>query len=346
MRFEAENLDRAGLLELLRLRYRLDVDTLTFVPYGIDSWSYVAACRDGSRAFVKLSLRGPEAAAKASTTPLLAALSARSIPVPCPIPDRDGGFVSTYAAYDVTVQEFLDGRNLERETAWPDDVYGRLAEIVAAVHASTGAVRSLVERSEDYGLAFLPDLAAALADIESGVASRAGDPTLAELAAVMRPRVDELRTWIARLERLREVASARPWDEVLCHTDIWGSNLLLADDGSLHLLDWDGARIGPAEQDLFMFAGTTFFPADRFAWFLDRYERAFRRVPLDADRFGFYLYRRNLEDLAWFVAAIAAGRTDVMSPDRMVAIAASQFDEMAEIEGQIGRVRKVLAARG
>jgi hypothetical protein len=94
-----------------------------------------------------------------------------------------------------------------------------------------------------------------------------------------------------------------------------------------------------------MFAGTTFFPADRFGWFLDRYEAAFRSTRLDAETFGFYLYRRNLEDLAGFVASIAEGRTEAMAPAAMFAIVADLLAEMTTIEGQIERVREVLAAR-
>ena len=87
MRVEPD-LDRSRLLELLRDRYALEVARLTFVPYGIDSWSYVAACRDGSQAFVKLRRRVPSARATSSEVPLLAALAATRIAVPRPIVDR------------------------------------------------------------------------------------------------------------------------------------------------------------------------------------------------------------------------------------------------------------------
>jgi thiamine kinase-like enzyme len=252
--------------------------------------------------------------------------------------------VSALDGYEVQVLEYLEGRTLEEETAWPNDLLARVAETVAAVHASTHAVRPLVQRVEDYELPFLPRLSETLAAIEVGGPLPAGDETLARLREML-PRALELRTTIVRLERLRDLARVRDSDEVLCHTDIWGSNLLLSDHGRLHLLDWNGALIGPPEHDLFMFAGTTFFPADRFGWFLDRYEAAFRDTRLDAETFGFYLYRRNLEDLAGFVASIVGGRTEAMAPAAMLAIVADLLGEMTTIEGQMERVREVLAAR-
>ena len=106
----------------------------------------------------------------------------------------------------------------------------------------------------------------------------------------------------------------------------------------LHLLDWNGALIGPPEHDLFMFAGTAFFPADRFGWFLDRYEAAFRRVRLDAETFGFYFYRRTLEDLAGFVDSIVEGRMEAMGPAEALAVVASNLAELPRIEGRIAHV--------
>jgi Ser/Thr protein kinase RdoA (MazF antagonist) len=259
--------------------------------------------------------------------------------------DRDGGYLNALDGYEVQVLEYLEGRSLEDETVWPDDLYARVAETVAAVHASTSAVRPLVERIEDYDLPFLPRFAATLTVIEAGGVLPAGnDMTLARLCEMVVPRAPQLRVAIGRLERMRDVARVRHSDEVLCHTDIWGSNLLLSDDGMLHLLDWNGALIGPPEHDLFMFAGTAFFPADRFGWFLHHYETAFRRVRLDAGTFGFYFYRRNLEDLAGFVGSIAEGKMEAMGPAATLGIVADLLAEMPSIEGHIDRVLDVLVS--
>ncbi|MFI5261088.1 MAG: phosphotransferase enzyme family protein [Candidatus Limnocylindrales bacterium] len=345
MRTEPD-LDPNRLRAVLHDRYRLDVAQLTFVPYGIDSWSYVATCSDGRRAFVKLARRVPSTDAWAAEIPLMSALAAGLVNVPRPMADRDGGFLNAVAGYQVQVLEYLAGRNLEHEAAWPDDLYTRVAELVAAVHASTSAVRRLVERVEVYDLPFLPSLATTLTVLEADEVLPAGDDlTLARLRGMVVPRARDMRAAIGRLERLRDRARARQSDDVLCHTDIWGSNLLLSDDGSLHLVDWDGALIAPPEHDLFMFAGTTFFPPERFGRFLDRYEAAFRRVRLDAGTFGFYLYRRNLEDLAGSVGWIVEGRMEAMGPAGTLAVVADLLAEMPAIEGHIRRVREVLASR-
>jgi spectinomycin phosphotransferase len=345
MRIEPHGMDRDGLERLLRDRYGLDVVSLAFVPYGIDSWSYVATCRDGGRVFVKLRRPEVSTATTGAEMPLMAALAAAGLHVPRPIADRDGCFLGTLGEYDVRVHEYLEGRALEKESDWPDDLYALVAEIVAAVHATTMAVRSIVERVEDYELPFLPQLEAYLAAIEAGDPPPANGETMAGLHEIAAPRATQLLAEIDRLRQLRVFAAGRDTDMVLCHTDIWGSNLLLSTDGTLYLLDWDGALMGPREYDLFMFAGTTFFPPDRFAWFLDRYEAASGQLRLDADAFAFYLHRRHLEDLAWFVASIRAGNNEAMTPAAALAVAANLLDETTLIERHVDRVRDVLAAR-
>jgi len=336
-------LDPARLLELLRDRYRLASTGLTFVPYGIDSWSYVATSRDGRRVFVKLS---QDAAFDAPDVALLAALHARGVAVPRPIADRDGRFLNPLDGYVVQVLDYLDGRSLESERAWPDDLYAAVADTVAAVHGSTDAVRHLVERVERYELPFLDPFAETLTALERGAELPAGDdPSLVSLRELVRPRQRAIREGMARLERLRDRARVGPHDEVLCHTDIWGSNLLLSGDGVLYLLDWNGALLAPREHDLFMFAGTTFFPPERFGWFLERYAAGCGPVRLDAETFGLYLYRRVFEDLASFVRWIADHRVEAMPPQAMLTIVADNLDDLPQLEGLIRAVAKVLAAR-
>ena len=350
MRTEPE-LDRRVLVDFLCDRYALDIERLDFVPHGIDSWSYAAVRTDGTRAFVKL-VRPAVAGAtpRGAELPLLAALADEGrVSVARPIPDLAGRLMSAIGGYEVSVLEYLEGRSLEDEATWPDVLYGRVAEAVAAIHASTDAVRHLVPRAERFELPFLPPFARTLAALQTGRPPAGDDAMPIELRDLVGPRAVELRAGIDRLTDLRDGARTRGRrqvaEDVLCHTDLWGSNLLLADDGTLHVLDWDGALLGPPEHDLFMFAGTGFFPAERLGWFLDRYEAAFRPVGLSADLLGFYLYRRSFEDLADFVHDLAEGTTHAMGATATLAIVAGILDDVAQLEERILRVRQVLRDR-
>ncbi|HEX7473353.1 MAG TPA: aminoglycoside phosphotransferase family protein [Candidatus Limnocylindrales bacterium] len=352
MRTEPD-LDRRVLLDVLADRYLLDIERLEFVPYGIDSWSYAAVRSDGTRVFLKLVRPAFVAGAtpRGAEFPLMAALADLGrVSVARPLPDRAGRLASAVDGFEISVLEYLEGRSLEDETIWPEALYARVAETVAAIHASTGAVRHLVPRAERFELPFLPPFTAALVALEAGELLVRGGPPSNELHDLVVPRAVALRAGIGRLEALRDLAHRRAADghgagEVLCHTDLWGSNLLLSADGTLHVLDWNGALLGPPEHDLFMFAGTGFFPADRLGWFLDRYEAAFQPVRLDADVFAFYLYRRSFEDLAAFVAELAGGSADAMDPSETLGIVAGILDDLPELQERVRGVRRVLAER-
>ncbi|MCO7457289.1 aminoglycoside phosphotransferase family protein [Stenotrophomonas maltophilia] len=69
---------------------------------------------------------------------------------------------------------------------------------------------------------------------------------------------DQQHARIAALHaQARELLAAlqdAPVDLHLCHTDLHAGNLLMGNDGGLHLIDWDGLSLAPRERDL-MFIG-------------------------------------------------------------------------------------------
>src|SRR5664280_3528750 len=120
MRTEPD-LNKSSLLECLRDCYLLEVARLTVVPYGLDSWSYVATCHDGSRAFVKLPRRAPSTDATASELPLQAALAAGLAPVPRPMADRHGGYLNAFRHASVHGQAGEHGERTKRASAPADE---------------------------------------------------------------------------------------------------------------------------------------------------------------------------------------------------------------------------------
>ena len=119
-----------------------------------------------------------------------------------------------------------------------------------------------------------------------------------------------------------------------------GDNLLGDRSGRVWLVDWDGAALAPRERDLALFAGRGFEP------FLAGYQRAAGRgVDVDADLLGFFLLRRNLDDLVDWLNA-------VLTSDRPVEQRRADLDGVrwclsrwAALEVRIEHTRGVLARR-
>lgn len=94
---------------------------------------------------------------------------------------------------------------------------------------------------------------------------------------------------------------------------------------------------------LFMFTG------DHFPAFLAEYRRWAGDVPLHADLFAFYFYRRNLEDLtAWIVRILyentdeAQNRIDLEGIQHDCIAAWPYFErDIARVQEQLGELRVV-----
>jgi len=174
----------------------------------------------------------------------------------------------------------------------------KLARLVGILHKSTSQIEIEHPFYERFDIAFENDLVNSL-DVLAGITSgdRKGKQ---ELRNLLLQRKDEILGYLHRLKELQSLARATGKEMVVCHTDLHGENLMTDDQGNLYILDWEGAMIAPPEHDLFFFAWE-----DRF-WdlFLPNYEREFGPVSLDSNVFGFYYYRRNLEDLTDWVLRI------------------------------------------
>jgi aminoglycoside phosphotransferase (APT) family kinase protein len=105
-------------------------------------------------------------------------------------------------------------------------------------------------------------------------------------------RADELVAWLDRFEAVRARARAITVPHVLSHDDLDGANVLIGDDGTVvAALDWDWARLGPREHDLWLV-----IDHEHPQRFLDAYRS--KEVDLDPTHLEFGLLRRALGDLA------------------------------------------------
>jgi spectinomycin phosphotransferase len=127
-----------------------------------------------------------------------------------------------------------------------------------------------------------------------------------ELRELLLPQEDELLSRLDRLRELQALARASDREMVVCHTDLHGENLMMDGRSELYIIDWEGAMIAPPEHDLFFLAGYDTFWDD----LLPIYEDEKGPVDLDSNVFGFYYYRRNLEDLTDWIVRILYHNTD------------------------------------
>ena len=291
------NVDKIS--ECLDMHYGLRGASVAFLPVGYDPNAavYEVAARDGTAYFLKVrfgpvnetGLLVPRALIDHGIQNVLAPLRTRSSELWCPL---DG-----YPGYGVVLYPFVSGENA-MVAGLSDEGWRMFGSTLQDVHAS-----GLGERMrgrlpvEAFSLPSAAPVRRLLAlvddetDFENAVAAR--------LAAFLRENDRDIHRMLTRAEALGRTLQTKAFEYVLCHADIHAANILVGDDGRIHLIDWDGPLVAPKERDLLFVVGSKIAravePREEALFF-----EGYGRVEIDPDALIYYRYERIVEDVGEF----------------------------------------------
>lgn len=259
---EKPDLPDERLSACLKDDFGLSVEALSFLPLGadVDTAVYRAQADDAACYFVKLR-RG---AFEPSTVLVPQLLGSRGVPaVIPPIATTSGALWSRLDAFTVLVNPFVAGRDgYERELTKRQ--WMSLGQLLRGLHElGAGEVLGRLPR-ERYSPRHRERVRGFLSHAETD------EPLDIVAAQVKELLCDRREVVLELLERADELAAsleARKLPHVVCHGDIHAGNVLVGDNGSLYVVDWDTLLLAPRERDLMAIgmggvwpAGTAFLP--------------------------------------------------------------------------------------
>ena len=286
---EDPGLDSDALVNALRTAYGIEPTAFTFVPgYDMGAAAYDVAATDG-RLFLKVRfdprtdvpLEVPRALLEAGVSNVLAPMRSRSSGLSHPI-----GEGRTMVAYP-----FVPGRNA-MDAGMSAAQWRAFGSALRKVHDS-GLEEHFADRlpAEMFALASAAQVRSVLSPAPS-VASPAGKL----LGMLLRTHADRIASMLERAEELATRLRGRPFERVLCHADIHAANVLVAEDGRIFLVDWDGPMLAPRERDLLFVIGSRIARAvepQEEAWFFEGYGE----IGVDREALVYYRYERIIEDI-------------------------------------------------
>lgn len=341
---EKPDLNEKRLIASLQAHFGLHVTQLTFLPLGADlnTAVYRAVTSSGESTFVKLR-RGDFNPATVSIPYYLHAtlmsggvspgdsspgdVSPGDVPIIPSLPTLDGQLWADLDPFKVILYPFVEGRNgFEVDVTDEQRIaLGKALKQLHTAHIPPELAQGIPRET------FSPRWRAAVRRfLERIEHETTADPVAAEAAAFLHSHRATTLDLMDRAERLARDLQEQPREQVLCHGDIHGWNLLIEPNGALHIVDWDTLIFAPKERDL-MFVGVSLgghghTPEQETALFYQGYNGRGRPIcwgepicwggptcppptAVDPIALAYYRYERIIEDIAVFCEQLLGSTT-------------------------------------
>ena len=267
-----------------------------FLPLGNDSgaWSYHVETVDGGSLLPEGAPRRPRCGEIAHPRYLR---EQGQTEVVAALPAISGALWQPVDGFGLILYPFVAGRN-GMDVGLTEAQWGKLGTSLRRIHAMTLPPDLAAQSPRE---TFNPPWGDTVRQIGARVErGEFADPAQREPAEFWRGRGAEIREITARAEQLGRRMQDRTVEYVLCHADIHTANVLVDDDGGLHIVDWDGAVCAPRERDLMHVVNDLAAPTQQESAFFEGYGE----VEIDPLALAYYRYEWVVQELGDYGARV------------------------------------------
>ena len=297
--FEKPDIPDQRILAKVQEAYKLDLADLSFLPLGYDlnTAVYRVESFDGRAFFLKLR-KGSFATIIVELPHFLSEQGIKAIIGP--LETRNGclyeGLHDGGGSYALILYPFIAGKD-GYQVSLTDQHWSLIGRTLKKVHTATlpAALARQVPR-ETFAPQWREAVKQFLAQVE---VKNYTEQVAKKLAAFMRTKRTEISQIVQRAEELARLCKQQLGDYVLCHSDAHPGNFLIAETGSLYLVDWDNPIFAPKERDL-MFFGAGMAGDQPGGRQEESFYEGYGRADIDWQALAYYRYERIIQDIAEF----------------------------------------------
>ncbi|KKP35848.1 MAG: Spectinomycin phosphotransferase [candidate division TM6 bacterium GW2011_GWF2_32_72] len=315
------------IIDSLNTDYGIKVAELTFIPLGadMDASVYKAQTCDQSSYFVKLK-RGYHN--DLGTIVQLLLHDAGIQQIISPLKTNHGQPTHQIDDFTLIVYPFIEGQDgFIRDLT--NDQWITLGKALKQVHEFPlpPLIKDQIKR-ESYSTKWREAVRSIYTyiDAEQIVA----DEIAVKLLTFMKKHRKIIQRLVNRAEQLGQKIQKQSPEFVLCHSDIHGGNVLIANDGSVYIVDWDQPIMASKERDL-MFIGGGVANVWNNPHEEEFFYKGYEKTEINREILAYYRHERIVEDIALYSQQLLL--TTDGGEDREVMY--KQFIDMFESRGVV-----------
>lgn len=280
------------VINLLRCYYGIDIQTTQLIAGGADINAFVYKADAKSNSYFVKFKYGNHNEINLSIIRLLHDSGINEIIFP--IKTLEGKLIQQLDRFGIIVYPFIDAPNGFTQDLTKQQ-WVQLGKALRKIHDTS--VPALIQehlRKEAYSPKWREMVRSFYSKIEPNTSD---DNITADFKSFFKQNFDKINRLVDSAEALSKTIHPVLDNYVLCHSDIHAGNILIPDDESIYIIDWDEPMLAPKERDL-MFIGGGVGNVWNNPQEINHFYAGYGKTIIDKTILSYYRCERIVEDIA------------------------------------------------